>query len=163
MRHLKVGGDYADALGSDSTMTASQRAAYSAEMDRIYGAFVRRVSEGRRMPEARVREIANGRVWTGAQAKGLGLVDSLGGFYDAVARAKALGGIKGDAKLVSYGSESSSWEALRRMVGASITSARVVSGGADLMASPVASSLSQHLVEARMRGMGATVLAPKPW
>jgi protease-4 len=163
MRNLKIGGDYADATASASAMTASQRAAFSAEMDRIYGAFVQRVSQGRHIPEARVREIANGRVWTGTQAKALGLVDSLGGFYDAVERAKALGGIKGGAKLVAYGSEGSSWEAIRRMVGASITSARVVSSGADLMATPGVSSLSQRLVEARLRGMGATVLAPTPW
>jgi protease-4 len=144
-------------------MTPTQRAAFSAEMDRIYGAFVQRVSQGRHIPVARVREIANGRVWTGAQAKSLGLVDSLGGFYDAVARAKALGGIKGDAKLVGYGEGGSSWEALRRMIGASITSARVVSGGADLMASPAAATLSRRLVEARLRGAGADVLAPTPW
>jgi protease-4 len=161
MRHLKVGGDYADALESDSTMTASQRAAYSAEMDRIYGAFVRRVSEGRRMPEARVREIANGRVWTGAQAKGLGLVDSLGGFYDAVDRAKALAGIKGSAKLVSYGSEGSTWQTLRRMVGASITSARVMSAASELGSTPGARGLGFALEDARLRAMGATVLAPR--
>jgi protease-4 len=163
MRSLKVGGDYTDSQNPASPMTATQRAAFSAEIDRIYAAFIQRVSQGRRIPEARVREIANGRVWTGAQAKTLGLVDSLGGFYDAVERAKALGGIKGGAKLVDFGGQGSPLQSLRRMVGASITSARVVSSGADLMASPMASNISNRLVEARLRGMGATVLAPAPW
>jgi protease-4 len=163
VRGLKVGGDYADAMSMGSTMTASQRAAFSAEMDRIYGAFVRRVSQGRHIPETRVREIANGRVWTGVQAKQLGLVDSLGGFYDAVGRAKALAGIKGDAKLVSFGGAGSPFEAIRQMVGVSITSARVMSGGAELVGSPAATRLSQQMVAARLRGLGATVLAPAPW
>jgi protease-4 len=161
MRNLKVGGDYTDALGPASAMTATQRAAFSAEMDRIYGAFVQRVSQGRHIPEARVREIANGRVWTGAQAKALGLVDSLGGFYDAVERAKALGGIKGGAKLVSYGSEGSSWEAIRRMVGASIVSARAVSAATALGSTPGARGLGFALEDARLRAIGATVLAPR--
>ena len=132
MRSLKVGGDYADALGPNAVMTASQRAAFSSEMDRIYGAFVQRVSQGRRIPEARVREIANGRVWTGAQAKGLGLIDSVGGFYDAVARAKALGGLAADAPLQTYGAEQSPFLALRHMVGASIGGVRAMSAAAEL-------------------------------
>ena len=127
MRGLKVGGDFADAQEANAVMTASQRAAFSAEMDRIYGAFVQRVSQGRRIPEARVREIANGRVWTGAQAKGLGLIDSLGGFYYAVARAKALAGLQGGARVVNFGSEQSPLTALRHMVGASITGVRAMS------------------------------------
>ena len=49
-----------------------------------YGEFVRAVSEGRGLDEAQAEKAAKGRVWTGAQAKDLGLVDELGGFWDAV-------------------------------------------------------------------------------
>ena len=161
MRALKVGGDYTDALGSASAMTATQRAAFSAEMDRIYGAFVQRVSQGRHIPEPRVREIANGRVWTGVQAKGLGLVDSLGGFYDAVERAKALAGIKGEAKLVTFGSGGSSWDALRRVVGASITGARVMSSAAAFGSTSAVRGFGSALDDSRLRAAGATVLAPR--
>ena len=160
MRNLKVGGDYTDSQSSASPMTAPQRAAFSAEMDRIYGAFIQRVSQGRHIPEARVREIANGRVWTGLQAKGLGLVDSLGGFYDAVARAEALAGVRGDVKLVSYGSEGSSFEALRRMFGASISGTRAVSAVSEVERAPGMRGLGSALYDARLRAMGATVLAP---
>ena len=161
MRALKVGGDYTDASGSISPMTPSQHAAFSAEMDRIYGAFIQRVSEGRHIPPARVREIANGRVWTGAQAKSLGLIDSIGGFYDAVDRAKALAGLKGDARLVDFGEAQSPFEALRHMVGASIGGVRAVSAAADFGASPAARGLGLALGDARLRAMGATVLAPR--
>ena len=51
------------------------------------------------MPLERVKEIAKGRVWTGVQAKEIGLVDELGGFMAALAKAKELGGIDADAKV----------------------------------------------------------------
>ncbi len=158
---LKVGGDYADALGGGALMTAGQRAAFSSWMDHIYDGFIGRVSEGRRLPPARVREIANGRVWTGAQAKGLNLVDSLGGFYDAVERAKALAGIKGSAKLVAFGGETSSFDAIRRMIGASITGVRAMAGAAEIANTPATRSLGSAIEDARLRAMGATVLAPR--
>lgn len=53
-------------------------------MNFYYTEFVRTVAEGRGIDEARAEEAAKGRVWTGAQAKDLGLVDELGGFWDAV-------------------------------------------------------------------------------
>ncbi len=161
MRGLKVGGDFADAQEPNAAMTASQRAAFSAEMDRIYGAFVQRVSEGRRIPEARVREIANGRVWTGAQAKGLGLIDSVGGYYDAVERAKALAGLKGGARVVNFGIEQSPLMALRHMVGASIAGVRAMSAVADFGDTPATRGLGSALEDGRLRAMGATVLAPR--
>ena len=77
-------------------MSPSQTAAFSAWMDRIYDGFVARVAEGRKMTVQQVNDIAKGHVWTGAQAKSLGLVDYIGGFPQAVDRAKALAGITGD-------------------------------------------------------------------
>src|SRR6185312_11698241 len=87
LRGLKVGGDYADAFGAQGPMSPTQTAAFSAWMDRIYNGFVARVAEGRRMTVAQVGNIAKGHVWTGAQAKSLGLIDELGGFQQAVDRA----------------------------------------------------------------------------
>ena len=96
---LSIGGDYAGALGMGAPMTPTQRAAFSAWMNHIYDGFIGRVAQGRGLAPDQVREIAKGRVWTGAQAKALGLVDGLGGFYQAVDRAKALAGIKGEVRL----------------------------------------------------------------
>ena len=163
MRGVKVGGDYADAEEGASVMTATQRAAFSAWMDQIYGGFIARVSTGRHLPAARVREIANGRVWTGAQAKTLGLVDSLGGFYDAVERAKALAGVKGAVKLVTYGEDDSPFVALRHAIGASITGVRAFSMAVDLADGPEARRMGAALQDTRLRAAGATVLAPRPF
>lgn len=57
--------------------------------DEIYDAFIDRVADGRSMEEATVREVAQGRVWTGLSAKELSLVDEFGGLHDAIVEAYA--------------------------------------------------------------------------
>jgi protease-4 len=56
-------------------------------IDRIYSQFIGEVAKGRDLPEAKVREIARGRVWSGTAALNNGLVDRLGGLDTAIARA----------------------------------------------------------------------------
>ncbi|EWY39785.1 protease IV [Skermanella stibiiresistens SB22] len=75
--------------------TESQR--LDAILDDIYGAFVRNVAEARRLPVTSVRDIAKGRVWTGAQAKALGLVDELGDMDTALGFARQAAGLAQDA------------------------------------------------------------------
>jgi protease IV len=161
MRGLKVGGDFADSGSPEKPMTPAQNAAFSAWMDRIYDGFVARVAEGRRLPVQQVQAIARGRVWTGAQARALGLVDRLGGFYDAVDRAKALAGMKGSARLVSFNAPSSPLEALRRFLGGSTQGAQLLGLAQATLADPTARALEAELSDARLRAQGATVLAPR--
>jgi protease-4 len=161
MRGLKVGGDYADAFSSQAPMSASQKAAMSAWMDRIYGGFLARVAQGRRMPLQRVAQIARGRVWTGAQARELGLVDRLGGFYDAVDRAKALAGVRGAARLVSFNAENSPLEAIRRFFGLSARGAGVMARILAIADEPSVRAVSAEVSDARLRSEGALVLAPR--
>jgi protease-4 len=66
-------------------------------LDRIYDDFVTKVAQGRDMPKVKVLEVAGGRVWTGEDAKALGLVDELGGFSAALRLVKAAAGIPQDA------------------------------------------------------------------
>ncbi len=61
---------------------------FQASLDRIYADFTQKVAKGRRLPQEKVLQIAKGRVWTGEDAKTLGLVDELGGFATAIAEAK---------------------------------------------------------------------------
>ena len=159
---LKVGGDYADAFGAGGAMSPAQRAAFGAWMDRIYDGFVRRVAEGRRMPVQQVQAIAKGHVWTGAQAKAIGLVDELGGLQTAIDRAKALSGISGEARLKPFSTAPNPLEALARMLGASADGARLSADVDALAHDPDARVLLQALREARLRQAGATVLAPIP-
>jgi protease-4 len=160
VRGLKVGGDYADAFGAGAPMTPTQRAAFSAWMDRIYNGFVARVAEGRKMTTQQVDAIAKGHVWTGAQAKGLGLVDSLGGFPQAIERAKALAHITGQARLKSFTAAPNPFAALARLFGASADSARLMTAASELAHDPEAQAVLQSLHYARLRQQGATVLAP---
>jgi protease-4 len=123
---------------------------------------VQRVAAGRNLPVERVREIAKGHVWTGVQAKQLGLVDELGGFYDAVDKAKALAGVTGDARLKRMTPNASTFEALEKMLGVSASSVRTLAAAAWLFGDPRAQGLMDEMAQARLRSQGAMVLAPTP-
>jgi len=66
---------------------------FQAWLDRIYVDFTGKVAEGRKLPLPKVLEVAKGRIWTGEDAKNLGLVDELGGFDQAIRLAKKAAGI----------------------------------------------------------------------
>ncbi len=160
VRHLSVGGPYASAFGVGDQFTPDQRAAFAHWMDRIYDNFVQRVSDGRKLPVERVREIAKGHVWTGAQARDLGLVDQLGGFYDAVDKAKQLAGVTGEARLKRMSPSNSPFEALQKMLGVSASSARTLAAAAWVFGDPKARQVIDDLAAARLREQGAMVLSP---
>ena len=63
-------------------------------VEHIYKTFVTHVAEGRKMTFAQVDSIAQGRVWTGAEAIKIGLVDKIGGLNDAIKQAASLAKIK---------------------------------------------------------------------
>ena len=109
-----------------------------------------------------VREIAKGRVWTGAQAKALGLVDEVGGFYEAVDKAKALAGITGEAHLRTIGAPKSPFAAFFHAIGANSASLKTLVGIQRLLADPKTSGMVDQLNTMQMRAHGATVLADVP-
>jgi len=74
-----------------------ERERLSATMDAIYDDFVTKVARGRGRPVAEIESIARGRVWTGSDAQGVGLVDELGGLHDAVRIARRRAGLPADA------------------------------------------------------------------
>lgn len=67
----------------------------------VHDQFIIAVSEGRGLPYERIKEIADGRVFTGKQAKALGLIDELGNIQDAIMEAAALAGIEGEPNVVT--------------------------------------------------------------
>lgn len=85
-----------------------------ASLDRIYEDFTTKVAESRGLDLAHVREIARGRVWTGADAIDIGLIDEIGGFHEALAAAAELGGLAPEARyrLQVYPRKQSTLEAL---------------------------------------------------
>lgn len=163
VRQTGVGGDYAGAFGMGQPFTAQQRAAFSGWMDQIYAEFIARVATGRKLPVERVREIARGRVWTGAQAKTLGLVDEVGGFYQAVDKAKALAGLTGEIQLRRMTPSEGAFEALQHALGVSASSARTLAAAAWVFGDPRAQSILDQVTEAKLRSQGGgAVLAPTP-
>jgi protease-4 len=83
-------------------------------LDRVYVDFTSKVADGRKLPKAKVLEIAKGRIWTGEDALGLGLVDALGGFDVALKLAKEAAKIPAgdDVNVVLYPRKKSFLEAL---------------------------------------------------
>ena len=83
-------------------MTEEEEAMWQAIINETYEHFVRAVAEGREMDPETVRQLADGRIYTGRQALELGLVDELGHRSDAVGIAARMGGIQGEPRLVEY-------------------------------------------------------------
>lgn len=83
-------------------MTPEERKEREEYIDILYKDFVNRVAAGRNMSFDSVHEVAQGRVWTGTDAKGLKLVDEVGGILKAIEIAKAKLNVKKDAKVNVY-------------------------------------------------------------
>jgi protease-4 len=94
-------GKYKDIGSAFREMTPEERGIFQSIVDDSYAQFVDVISEGRGIPEERVREIADGRVYSGLQAKKLGLVDFFGGLDEASTTAGNLAGTS-DTTVVRY-------------------------------------------------------------
>ncbi len=97
-------GERADLLLSSEPLSEESRESWRREIQATYELFLERVAQGRDLEIDEVDRLARGRVWTGAQAFELGLVDELGGLRVAVERAKREAGIapEEDVVLVPY-------------------------------------------------------------
>ncbi|OUL37243.1 signal peptide peptidase SppA [Nostoc sp. T09] len=77
-------GRYADSQTVSRPKSPQELALYQRSVNRIYNMFLNKVSQGRKLPETKVAEIAQGRVWSGTAAKAIGLVDEIGGLSTAI-------------------------------------------------------------------------------
>lgn len=84
--------------------TPAEWARFQSWLDRVYLDFTSKVADGRNLPKEKVLEIAKGRIWSGADAKNLGLVDELGGYDTALQLAKKAAKVPAgdDVKIVVY-------------------------------------------------------------
>lgn len=104
-------GPHKDIMSPERQMTSEERGIIQVMVDDIYNQFVEVVAQGRKMDTAQVRKLADGRIYTGNQAKQLGLVDELGNMYDAIDEAAKLSGISGKVEIKEYGKQSP-WQML---------------------------------------------------
>lgn len=93
-------GEFKDIGSPNREMTETERRILKNLIEDIRNQFVAAVAQGRSMQRERVLELADGRIFSGREAKELGLVDHLGNFQDAVDIAKRIAKIKGDVSLV---------------------------------------------------------------
>ncbi|MEI8089576.1 MAG: signal peptide peptidase SppA [Opitutaceae bacterium] len=95
-------GKYADAITITRPKTDAELAIFQNMVDWIYGEFIGKVAEARKLKKEDVQDIAQGRVWSGAEAKKLGLVDELGGLDDAIQFAVTKAGLGKNYRLIEY-------------------------------------------------------------
>jgi protease-4 len=97
-------GENATMFTGTRDYTPAEWGRFQAWLDRVYLDFTSKVADGRKLPKEKVLEIAKGRIWSGQDAKNLGLVDELGGYDTALKLAKKAAGIpeSDDVKIVVY-------------------------------------------------------------
>lgn len=93
-------GKFKDVGSPARAMSEAEKAMLQSVIESTHGQFVRAVAEGRKLPEATVREIADGRIFSGEQALAIKLIDRLGTLQDAVLEAGRLGGITGEPGVI---------------------------------------------------------------
>ena len=97
-------GENATMFTGTHDYTPAEWGRFQAWLDRVYVDFTSKVADGRKLPQEKVLEIAKGRIWSGQDAKNLGLVDELGGYDTALNLAKKAVGVPegDDVKIVVY-------------------------------------------------------------
>jgi protease IV len=102
-------GPFKDSGSPMRALRPEERQVFQALVDDVYQQFVEAVVQGRNLPVSEVRQVADGRIYTGRQAKDLRLVDELGGFQDAIIYVATTLGIEGKPRLVQEGKERLWW------------------------------------------------------
>jgi protease-4 len=97
--------------------TDEELAVFQKGVDWMYSQFIAKVSEGRKLPVSRVEEIAQGRVWSGTDAKRIGLVDEIGGLDAAVRYAGAQANLGEHFRITEYPRSKNLSEAIAEMLG----------------------------------------------
>jgi len=122
-------GRYAELNSPVRPYNKDERAKVEQQLQSFYDLFIERVAESRHLSPDRVDEIARGRVWTGRQAKDIGLVDELGGLSRAVALAKQKARIAPDTEveIVAYPPRRTLYDFLTSQMGASDQALRLLS------------------------------------
>ena len=107
-------GAKADIFSTFRAFTPEERKVLKEEILWTYDRFLTKAAEGRKMDKDTVDKVGKGRVWTGRQAKEIGLVDELGGLTMAIGLAKELAGIPGeeDVRLEIQPKKRSFWQTL---------------------------------------------------
>jgi protease-4 len=102
-------GPFKDSGNPTRPLRPEDRQVFQALVNDVYEQFVEAVAQGRNLPLPEVRQAADGRIFTGRQAKDLGLIDELGSLHDAIRYAASTIGIIGKPKLIQEDKERLWW------------------------------------------------------
>lgn len=111
-------GDNAAMWSANRSFTPAAQERVNALLDHIYADFTGKAAEGRGLSAEKMDQLARGRIWTGADAKTLGLVDGLGGWYEAKSAIRDVAGLKPDEdfQLVDFPRPRKLWEVLAEVL-----------------------------------------------
>lgn len=98
--YIVKSGEFKDMGGAWRGLSDDEKEYANKVVAEVYGNFVRDVAEGRDMSSSEVKSLADGRIYTGREAKNLGLVDEFGNLYDAIDMAADMGDIDGDPTII---------------------------------------------------------------
>jgi protease-4 len=102
-------GPFKDSGNPTRTLRPEERQVFQALVDDVYQQFIEAVAQGRNLPLDEVRQAADGRIYTGRQARDLRLIDELGSLHDAITYAASAVGTIGKPKLVQEGKDRLWW------------------------------------------------------
>src|SRR5262244_2739565 len=110
-------GQFKDVGNPGRPMTLEERRVLQALLDDVHAQFIAAVAEGRKLDRAQVAQLADGRIFSGTQAKALQMIDDLGGLEDAVNGAAQLAGIRVPPKVIPPRRRISLFDLLRSQLG----------------------------------------------
>lgn len=112
-------------MGSVEPLTPAQRASIMRGVDKVYETFTQDVATGRNLPIEKVLDIAGGRVWSGSDALGIGLIDAYGGLKTAIALAVDKAGLGENFRVVEVTQQPSGLAAMLSALNVSVRKAFV--------------------------------------
>jgi protease-4 len=115
-------GTFKDLGNLGRPMTPDERRVLQTLLDDVHGQFIGAVAEGRRLDRAQVAQFADGRIFSGTQAKSLRMIDELGGLEDSVNAAARLAGLPVPPRVIPPRRKLSIFDLVRTQLGlASVT------------------------------------------
>ncbi|MEC9209398.1 MAG: signal peptide peptidase SppA [Bacteroidota bacterium] len=142
---------YAD-IGMKRPLTNFEKNKIQKNVEHVYNTFITRVSEGRNMSKAAVDEIGQGRVWTGYDAKSIGLIDSYGGIEKAIEIGALLAEIE-DYRIISLPKKKDPFTELAQQLGSETNITDVVItklGFRTKLIEPIENFLNEDRIQARI-------------
>jgi protease-4 len=110
-------GQFKDIGNISRPMTAEERRVLQSLLDDVHGQFINAVAEGRKLAPEQVRQFADGRIFSGVQAKDLKMVDELGGLEEAIDRAATLAGLTLPPRVINPRRRFSIFDLVRSQLG----------------------------------------------